>query len=540
MSKTIKLILITLIIFHFIPLLKVSAEDFNLYEDFENYDEINSYWNPIDNNSSERIENNFGHSGNSSLYSFDRKEHYSGPSINAMSYITKGVEHNISVWVFQNEDDICKMRCSARIGYKNGSSSFYTIKTIDVEKGNWTELTGNLTVQENVSDMVIYIETISSTTSFFIDDFSIISKKTTYSEFTPEDNKNINYNFENSEEGWMAYKDAQTARSSKIFLSGNSSLYIYNRNQANDGVYTKVDFLERNTHYKFSANIMQIETDSYDEEFLAEICYDVNGQSTEKEICRRTSQKNCWSSMNGTFTIPENASNIKILIHSKSSQSPISFYIDAINIKDITISIKKNILIFIISLVCSIFIAYMAILLVKSYMHKNEKSEEIIRLSETDAMTGALNRNAYEAKLEYLNNHPKKCKKIYVAVCDLNFLKFINDTYGHKFGDECISRCASVLLNAVEKKGEVYRTGGDEFVCITDVCVKNEIDLFLKKESEKDKGYPFSVAVGFSHYDEKNASSSPDIRQIIAQCDAEMYKNKLAKKQNFKKSNTYK
>ncbi len=49
---------------------------------------------------------------------------------------------------------------------------------------------------------------------------------------------------------------------------------------------------------------------------------------------------------------------------------------------------------------------------------------------------------------------------------DLNFLKKVNDNYGHEAGDHFIKSAADILSVAVGDHGEAYRVGGDEFLAI--------------------------------------------------------------------------
>jgi diguanylate cyclase (GGDEF)-like protein len=112
----------------------------------------------------------------------------------------------------------------------------------------------------------------------------------------------------------------------------------------------------------------------------------------------------------------------------------------------------------------------------------------------------------------------------------VNFLKYLNDNHGHKTGDAAIIRCADMLRNIIGNSGEVYRIGGDEFVCMSANPIAEKILEAAENESKIDKGYPFMVACGFAQYDEEKYST---ITEIIAGCDKEMY----AHKQKIKSEN---
>lgn len=78
-----------------------------------------------------------------------------------------------------------------------------------------------------------------------------------------------------------------------------------------------------------------------------------------------------------------------------------------------------------------------------------------------DQLTGLLNRRSL-----YNFVTRNKNRKFSVISADLNCLKDINDTGGHRAGDDALKFLASVLLNAGGRKFHPYRVGGDEFVVI--------------------------------------------------------------------------
>lgn len=53
-----------------------------------------------------------------------------------------------------------------------------------------------------------------------------------------------------------------------------------------------------------------------------------------------------------------------------------------------------------------------------------------------------------------------------VIMCDIDFFKKVNDTYGHNAGDAVLTHIAQLLLNCVADRGEVIRWGGEEFVLL--------------------------------------------------------------------------
>ncbi|MGN1381589.1 MAG: GGDEF domain-containing protein [Eubacterium sp.] len=84
----------------------------------------------------------------------------------------------------------------------------------------------------------------------------------------------------------------------------------------------------------------------------------------------------------------------------------------------------------------------------------------------TDIVTGLANRSSY---LEYLRRPQFGGKKVQsIVVFDMNQLKHYNDTKGHKCGDAYLYAFAQTVRKALMGYGRLYRTGGDEFVFVSD------------------------------------------------------------------------
>lgn len=78
-----------------------------------------------------------------------------------------------------------------------------------------------------------------------------------------------------------------------------------------------------------------------------------------------------------------------------------------------------------------------------------------------DHLTGLWNRRAAMTLLD-----SSSCKML--ALCDINNLKGVNDTYGHQAGDHLIQAVATRFAVAMKGQGEVFRMGGDEFLLVWD------------------------------------------------------------------------
>lgn len=96
---------------------------------------------------------------------------------------------------------------------------------------------------------------------------------------------------------------------------------------------------------------------------------------------------------------------------------------------------------------------------------KHKLYEETVYLSRYDKLTNVYNRNYFEQLLNNIiyNDNTNK-NEYFVAVFDLNELKFVNDNYGHLVGDELIKTFSAGISSLARASDIIGRFGGDEFV----------------------------------------------------------------------------
>ena len=66
-------------------------------------------------------------------------------------------------------------------------------------------------------------------------------------------------------------------------------------------------------------------------------------------------------------------------------------------------------------------------------LSEKKKADYMLQIADIDMMTKALNRNAYEKELKSYDEDIEKLSGTIVVLFDLNYLKHINDTYGHEY-----------------------------------------------------------------------------------------------------------
>ncbi|WP_440874375.1 sensor domain-containing diguanylate cyclase [Thalassotalea sp. PLHSN55] len=96
-----------------------------------------------------------------------------------------------------------------------------------------------------------------------------------------------------------------------------------------------------------------------------------------------------------------------------------------------------------------------------------QKIAEIEAISNTDLLTKVANRSLFETELSKEIARAKRYKQaLSVAVLDIDYFKKINDSFGHKVGDELLCRVSQLLNDNVRELDLIARWGGDEFVII--------------------------------------------------------------------------
>ncbi len=124
-------------------------------------------------------------------------------------------------------------------------------------------------------------------------------------------------------------------------------------------------------------------------------------------------------------------------------------------------------------------------------------------MANTDSLTGVRNKHAYMEAEAGINSRIQEgaIDKLALVVCDINGLKFVNDTMGHAAGDQLI-KGASALICDIFNHGSVFRTGGDEFVVLLQgkgYDTRDEvIAAFNGKAEENIRKNEVVVSIGYS------------------------------------------
>ena len=165
--------------------------------------------------------------------------------------------------------------------------------------------------------------------------------------------------------------------------------------------------------------------------------------------------------------------------------------------------------------VATVFAAVLSYVFIqsKSIAEANVRAETYNSLSVLDFLTGLKNRRGFNEMVRRLDPNTR----VGALFCDMNGLKLMNDTNGHRAGDLMIQRMAKLLIENFPD-GESFRISGDEFVVILNQKedVEYRANQFRKVLAENDD----IAALGYSR------GSIAEMKEVLRQAEAQMYDEK--------------
>ena len=151
------------------------------------------------------------------------------------------------------------------------------------------------------------------------------------------------------------------------------------------------------------------------------------------------------------------------------------------------------------------------------------------KLAYTDMLTGIGNRTAFELELKNLEKrlpHP-----FTIVAYDLNYMKRINDTYGHAEGDRAIQEIGHILSGALVANSVAIRMSGDEFMVLirhgseellNKTCAAIEQRVQHYNETAPAGSFQLSFSTGVAKYE------GGSVEKFLAELDERMYAEKRA------------
>ena len=159
---------------------------------------------------------------------------------------------------------------------------------------------------------------------------------------------------------------------------------------------------------------------------------------------------------------------------------------------------------------------------------------ELRSLALADDLTGLHNRRSFVAlATQQLKVTRRKGRELLCCLADVDNLKDINDSFGHREGDLALVRTAQALQRTFRDSDILARMGGDEFAVLAlEASCRNQQPILRRLEqnllhaSASEPRYRLSVSIGVARLGSKNNVS---LGELMAQADQAMYVEKRSK-----------
>jgi len=179
---------------------------------------------------------------------------------------------------------------------------------------------------------------------------------------------------------------------------------------------------------------------------------------------------------------------------------------------------------------------YMTLASFRDITEASRLRKELEQMSLTDDLSGLYNRRGFSILAERMIPQAKRLGcHLFVLFADIDSLKSVNDTYGHRDGDKLICQTATLLSQSFRETDIVARIGGDEFA-IMGIINENFIPEKLIDRLERaiqhfndnrQHQYALSLSFGTESFD---PNSSEPLEHILRKADLLMYANKNHKR----------
>lgn len=167
---------------------------------------------------------------------------------------------------------------------------------------------------------------------------------------------------------------------------------------------------------------------------------------------------------------------------------------------------------------------------------------DLEELSLRDPLTGLYNRRGFDLLAnQSLRLAKRNGRESVLLLADMNDLKDINDTLGHRQGDLALQAAARAFTTALRDSDIIARLGGDEFVALAVEAHPPGINSLLQRlreqlDLENAKLHmllPLSLSIGVAPFDPQ---AGPSLNELIVAADRDMYDKKQRYREGKKRS----
>ena len=185
----------------------------------------------------------------------------------------------------------------------------------------------------------------------------------------------------------------------------------------------------------------------------------------------------------------------------------------------------------------------MAIKQAELYQQLEAANQKLQQLASIDSLTQIPNRRSFDEVLEReWQRLQREQAPLSLILCDMDFFKNYNDTYGHQSGDDCLKEVAKILQQAAQRPGDLAaRYGGEEFalvlpntdtagaVYVAETILSSIRTKNLIHESSKISSY-LTLSLGIATIIPQSSSS---LTWLIAKADEALYRAKLTGRDRY-------
>ena len=126
-----------------------------------------------------------------------------------------------------------------------------------------------------------------------------------------------------------------------------------------------------------------------------------------------------------------------------------------------------------------------------------EANTQLLRVSQTDGLTGLANRRHLEERLDEMFEHSMRLNEPFsLVMTDIDKFKSVNDSYGHQAGDAVLKQFARILENEAREIDRVGRYGGEEFVMLLPGTVLDAGVTFAERVRKAVEAHTFTFEGG--------------------------------------------
>ena len=163
---------------------------------------------------------------------------------------------------------------------------------------------------------------------------------------------------------------------------------------------------------------------------------------------------------------------------------------------------------------------------------KKRDTERIKYLSFHDGLTKLYNRAYFEEELKRLDT-PRQLPLSFI-IGDLNSLKLVNDSYGHRYGDAMIVRASKIIKKYCRDEDVIARWGGDEFVILLPRAGREIAESIVERIRKACEAYTYKkIPLGIALGNASKVSQDESINTVIRDAEESMYKRKLIERKSI-------